>query len=52
MEIMELATLVGNFSFPIAITAFVLVRLEGTVNKNTEAINSMKEAVLTWNKQR
>ncbi len=37
----ELTSLISNVGFPIAIALYVLVRLEGTLKKNTEAINQL-----------
>jgi len=32
------AALISNLGFPIAITLYVLIRMENTIRKNTEAI--------------
>lgn len=42
---MDWVMLISNTGFPIAITLFVLVRMEGTINKNTEALNHIKEVI-------
>jgi len=33
----EVARLIGNLGFPIAITIYIIVRLEGVVRENTKA---------------
>ena len=33
----EVARLIGNLGFPIAITMYIIVRLEGVVRENTKA---------------
>lgn len=38
----EIISLISNVGFPIAIALYVLVRLEGTLKKNTDAINELK----------
>jgi len=37
----ELINLIANVGFPIVIATYVIVRLEGTVRKNTDAINNL-----------
>ena len=37
----ELVNLISNVGFPIAIALYVLVRLEGTLKKNTEVIREL-----------
>ena len=37
--------LLSNYLFPIAVTAFVMVRLETTVKENTKAINALSEEI-------
>lgn len=37
----EYVNLISNVGFPIAITLFVLLRLEGTIKKNTEVIKEL-----------
>jgi len=34
----ELANLIGNIGFPVAITLFVLIRLESKITKLTECV--------------
>lgn len=41
----ELITLISQFGFPIAVAAFVLIRMETTVKKNTEALQELKVVV-------
>ena len=41
MTMTELMQLVSNVGFPIAIALYVLVRLEATLKKNTEAIREL-----------
>jgi hypothetical protein len=40
----EWIAFIGNVGFPIAITAYVLMRLEGKLDKLTEAVTLLKEA--------
>jgi len=42
----ELIGFISQFGFPIAVASFVLIRMEATIKKNTEAINGLKEAIL------
>ena len=37
----EIVNLITNVGFPIVIALYVLFRLEGTLKKNTEAINKI-----------
>ena len=37
----EIISVISNVGFPIAIALYVLIRLEKTLNKNTEAINQL-----------
>jgi len=37
----ELIPLISNVGFPIAIAMYVLLRLEGTLKKNTEVIREL-----------
>jgi hypothetical protein len=41
----ELLKLVGNFGFPIAVTAFLLVRIEEKLNKLSSSISELAKAV-------
>lgn len=42
----ELLGFIGNVGFPIAVAAYLLMRLEGKMDKLTEAVNALKEATL------
>lgn len=42
----ELVTFISQFGFPIAVAAFVLVRMETTIKRNTEAITALKEEII------
>jgi hypothetical protein len=42
----ELVTFISQFGFPIAVSVYVLVRLENTLKKNTEAITGLKIAIV------
>lgn len=37
----EIFSLIGNVGFPIAITIFILVKLDKTLQKNTDAIHDL-----------
>lgn len=39
MEFKELVSLIGNLGFPVAITAYLLVRIEKQINSLTSSIN-------------
>ncbi len=43
----ELVVLVGNFGFPVAVSMYLLVRLEGKLETLTESIHSLTEVLLT-----
>ncbi len=42
----ELVVLVGNFGFPVAVSIYLLIRLEGKLETLTESIHSLSEAIL------
>lgn len=44
----ELAMLIGNFGFPVAVSIYLLVRLEGKLETLTESIRSLSEALLKY----
>lgn len=41
MEFKELVSLIGNLGFPVAITAYLLIRLEKQINSLTSSINKL-----------
>jgi len=41
----EYIGLISNVGFPIAITFYVLFRLEKTINSNTQALHNMMEVM-------
>jgi hypothetical protein len=41
----EVLTMVGNFGFPIVVSAYLLVRIEGKLNQLTESITSLSKAI-------
>ncbi len=41
----DLTNLVSNVGFPIAIALYVLIRLESTLKKNTEAIIALRAKI-------
>jgi len=41
----EMAGLLGNFGFPVAVSVYLLVRLEGKVEELTESIHGLSEVV-------
>lgn len=43
----ELLTLIGNVGFPIAVAAYLLIRIENRLTDLTSAINDLREAVIT-----
>jgi hypothetical protein len=42
----ELVTLIGNFGFPVAVSIYLLIRLEGKLETLTESIHSLSEAIV------
>ncbi|HRY13660.1 MAG TPA: YvrJ family protein [Syntrophomonadaceae bacterium] len=42
----DLLNIIANVGFPIAVSLFLLVRVESKVTCLTEAINSLREAIL------
>jgi hypothetical protein len=42
----ELVVLVGNFGFPVAVSVYLLIRLEGKLETLTESIHSLSQALL------
>jgi len=43
----ELVVLVGNFGFPVAVSMYLLIRLEGKLETLTESIHSLSEVLVT-----
>ncbi len=43
----ELLNLIGNVGFPIAVTAYLLIRIEDKLSELSGAINELREAVIT-----
>jgi hypothetical protein len=41
----ELATIIGNFGFPIAVAAYLLVRIESKLTKLTESIHELSVTI-------
>lgn len=41
----EIVPLISNVGFPIAIALYVLVRLENTLKKNTEALKELSQMI-------
>lgn len=39
--------LIGNVGFPIAVAAYLLIRIEGRLVELSDAINELREAVIT-----
>lgn len=46
MMIEEAVALIGNFGFPVAVSMYLLVRLEGKLETLTESIHSLSEALI------
>ena len=42
----ELVVLVGNFGFPVAVSMYLLIRLEGKLETLTESIHSLTEVLV------
>ncbi|MEQ8156398.1 MAG: YvrJ family protein [Clostridiaceae bacterium] len=47
MELNELAAIIGNVGFPVAIAAYVLIRLEKTIMGLTSSINKLNTIIST-----
>ena len=43
----ELLQQIGNFGFPIVLSIYLLVRVEGKLEKLTESINELSKAIAT-----
>ena len=43
----ELCTNIANLGFPIAVSVYLLVRIEGKLNTLTESINELSKAIIT-----
>ncbi len=41
----DLLTIVGNFGFPIAVSAYLLVRIEGKLNELSTSITELAKAI-------
>lgn len=41
----DIISLLGNFGFPIAVTAFLLVRIESRLSQLTESIHELTTAI-------
>lgn len=39
----EIGTLISNVGFPITMAAYLLFKFEHTINKNTQALNKLRE---------
>lgn len=42
----ELVGIIGNFGFPVAVSIYLLVRLEGKLETLTESIHSLTQVLL------
>ncbi len=47
MEINDLVTLIGNVGFPVAISAYLLIRLEKNIAGLTSSINKLNAIIST-----
>jgi len=47
MEVNELVNLLGNVGFPMAITAYLLIRLEKNIASLTSSINKLNTIIST-----
>lgn len=41
----EIVTIIGNFGFPIAVTAYLLVRIESKLNQLTDSIHDLSTVI-------
>lgn len=41
----EILTLIGNVGFPIAVSAYLLVRIEGKLHDLTASIHDLRQAI-------
>lgn len=41
----DILTMVGNFGFPIVVSAYLLVRIEGKLNDLTQSITELAKAL-------
>lgn len=48
----EMLKLVGNFGFPIVVTAFLLVRIEKKLNELSASITELAKAVAVLNRKK
>ena len=44
----EMLKLVGNFGFPMVVSAYLLVRIEGKLNELFTSIKELAKAVAVW----
>ena len=42
----EIVVLIGNFGFPVAVSIYLLIRLEGKLETLTESIRYLSEAII------
>lgn len=42
---MELIEMIAQVGFPIAVSVYLLIKFEATIDRNTEAINSLANAL-------
>ncbi|ACD23450.1 YvrJ family protein [Clostridium botulinum] len=47
MEINELVSLIGNVGFPVAVSAYLLIRLEKQLNSLSTSINKLNTIIST-----
>lgn len=43
----DIISMIGNFGFPIAITVYLLVRIESKLNQLTQSIHELTTAIKT-----
>ena len=46
----EFLTIIANVGFPIALSMYLLVRIEGKLQYLSDSINELSKALLTFNK--
>lgn len=47
MDITELVSLIGNVGFPVAVSAYLLIRLEKQINNLTSSITKLNTIIST-----
>ncbi len=48
----DLLNLIGNVGFPIAVSVYLLIRVENQLSKLTTAIGELREAIITMPREK